>query len=461
MDNVVEKIVEAPAVALDNTINASVLLGKSINNEKAVKATLEYWGTLGPGLTTGAADDDPSGIATYSQQGAQTGLQLLWLAGFSFPLMAVVQEMCARIGVVTDRGLAANIRKHYPKWVLYICTILLLGANTLNLGADIGAMAKVVQLLFPGFSFVILVITFTLLILGLQIYTSYKVYAKYLKWLSLVLFAYVFSALSIKSIDWHQVTIHAFLPAFTFSKASIFLITAVLGTTISPYLFFWQTSQEVEEKLERKRGNKLHIDEEKTLPSAKKEIHQMRIDTWTGMFISNLIMFFIIIATSATLFTHGITNINTAADAALALRPIAGQYVYLLFAVGVIGAGLLAIPVLAGSAAYALSESFGWKSSLNHKLKDAHAFYGVIILAMLIGLSINFIGLDPIKVLIYSAVLNGLIAPIILVLIVQLSSNKKIMREHVNGPIIKTLGWITTGIMGITAIATIASSFFP
>jgi len=460
MEKTFEKIAQAPAIALDKTILKSKSFSKAIVKGKTITAAASYWNTLGPGLTTGAADDDPSGIATYSQQGSQFGLQLLWLAAFSFPLMAVVQEMCARIGIVTDRGLAANIRRNYPRWVLLMCSFLLLGANTLNLGADIGVMAKAVQLLFHQINFAVLVIGFTIFITGLQIYTSYKVYAKYLKWLALVLFAYVFSTFSIKTIDWHQVLIHSILPAFTISKASIFLITAILGTTISPYLFFWQTSQEVEERLERRKGKIFHIEEEKTEPIAEKEIKAMRIDVWSGMLISNVVMFFIIIATASTLFTNGITNINTASDAAIALRPLAGQYTFLLFAIGIIGAGLLAVPVLAGSASYALSESFGWKTSLSHKLKDAYAFYGVIIIAMVIGLAINFVGLDPIKALIYSAVINGLIAPIILFLIVQMSSNAEIMGEHKNNMITTFIGWFTTGIMGITAVATIISSFF-
>ncbi len=459
MKKTFEKIAEVPAVMLDKTVDASRTITKAMGQRKPIVAATEYWKTLGPGLTTGAADDDPSGIATYSQQGAQTGVQLLWLAGYSFPLMAIVQEMCARIGIVTDRGLAANIRRNYPKWVLYGCSLLLLAANTLNLGADLGAMAKAVQLLVPGVRFSFLVVGLAVVITGLQIYTSYKVYAKYLKWLALVLFAYVFSALSIDGINWRDVFAHAVLPSITFSKEQLFLITAVLGTTISPYLFFWQTSQECEEKLERKRGIEAHIDQSITAPTTDREIKNMRIDVWSGMFISNLVMFFIVVATAATLFTHGITNITTAAQAAEALRPIAGDFTYLLFAIGIVGAGLLAVPILAGSASYALSESFGWKTSLSHKLKDAYAFYGVIIIAMLIGLAINFIGLDSIKALLYSAVLNGLIAPVVLVLIVQMSSSKKIMGSHRNHPLISALGWLTVGVMGLTAIATIVSSF--
>jgi Mn2+/Fe2+ NRAMP family transporter len=321
-------------------------------------------------------------------------------------------------------------------------------------------MAKAIQLLLPQIHFAILVVCFTILITGLQIYTSYKVYAKYLKWLALVLFAYVLSTLSIKEINWQQVALHAVLPAFTISKASIFLITGILGTTISPYLFFWQTSQEIEEKLEKGRGKDFRIEAAKTAPTADREIKNMRTDVWSGMFVSNLVMFFIIVATAATLFANGITNINTAADAAEALRPIAGQYTFFLFAIGIIGAGLLAVPILAGAASYALSESFGWKTSLSHKLRDAYAFYGVIIIAMGVGLAINFIGLDPIKTLIYSAVINGLIAPIILFLIVQMSGNEKLMGKHKNNTLTAFIGWITTGVMGITAVATIVSSFF-
>lgn len=459
-EKVIKNVVQTPAVVLDKAVEGSVAVIKEVSGRKAITRASGYWNALGPGLTTGAADDDPSGIATYSQQGAQYGLQLLWLAAFTFPLMVVVQEMCARIGIVTDRGLAANIRRHFPKWVLFTCSFSLLAANTLNLGADIGAMAKAVQLLFPSLDFAALVILFTMVILLLQIYTTYKVYAKYLKLLALVLFSYIFSAISIHSINWHDVSLHALLPSMKFTKDQIFLVTGILGTTISPYLFFWQTSQECEEKLERKKGIETHIDPERTIQTAEQEIHNMRTDVWTGMFVSNLVMFFIIVACAATLFSHGITNINTASEAAMALKPIAGNYVYLLFAVGIIGAGLLAVPILAGSASYAISETFGWKTSLSHKLKDAYPFYGVLIISMLVGLGINFIGLDPIKALIYSAVLNGLIAPVILILIVLISSNKKIMKKHVNHPLVTYLGWLTTGIMVLTAVVTIISSFF-
>ncbi len=443
--NIIEQVAEAPSIALGKTIDTSRNIVSSMNLHKHFKKTRDYWHTLGPGLTTGAADDDPAGIATYSQTGAQYGFQLLWLAGLTFPLMSVVQEMCARIGLVTGRGLAGNIRLHYPRWVLYLCSMLLLAANTLNIGADLGAMAKASQLLLPHLNYIALVLGFAIFSLFLQIFTSYASYAKYLKWLALVLLSYIFSALAV-NLNWHEVLKGAIFPTIIFSKDQIFLICAVLGTTISPYLFFWQTSQEVEEQILGGK-NTIKLRQEET---SDKEIKNMRVDVWSGMFLSNLVMFFIIAACAATLFSQGQTTINTAADAAQALRPIAGDAAYLLFALGVIGTGLLAIPVLAGSASYALSESFGWKFGLYRKLKAANAFYGVIIISTLIGVGINFIGIDPIKVLIYSAVANGLIAPVILVLIILMSSNKKIMGSRTNHPVAAGLGWIVIIAMTVT-----------
>lgn len=450
-----EKVMGAPAEVLGNTIDTSHKVADVIGKHSHLKKAREYWHTLGPGLTTGAADDDPSGIATYSQTGAGYGFQLLWLAPLTFPLMAVVQEMCARIGLVTGRGLAANIRQFYPKWVLYTCTILLFAANTLNIGADLGAMAQGAQLLRPGLNFEFLVLGFAVLSLGLQIFTSYESYAKYLKWLALVLVAYIFSAVSV-NLNYGELLKNTVIPSVTFSKEQIFLVCAILGTTISPYLFFWQTAIEVEERiLGGKTTLKLRQEE-----ISKKEVKNMRIDVWSGMFLSNLVMFFIIAACSATLFTAGggIT-IASAAQAADALRPFAGDKAYLLFALGIIGTGMLAVPVLAGSASYALSESFGWRFGLYRKLKEANAFYGVIILSTLIGLSINFLNLDPIKVLIYSAVGNGLIAPVVLVLIVLLSSNKKVMGEWVNHPMVTGIGWLVTILMIVSGGAAIWGIF--
>ena len=414
-----------------------------------------FWRDLGPGLTTGASDDDPSGIATYSQTGAQYGFQLLWLAPLTFPLMAIVQEMCARIGLVTGRGLAGNIRQHFPRWVLYSCAGLLFFANSFNIGADLGAMAKGAQLIFPDIHFGPTVLFFTALCLCLQIFTSYQQYSKYLKWLALVLIAYILSALSISGLPWGTILHQTVVPGITWGKDQLILICAILGTTISPYLFFWQTSQEVEEEI---LAGKTSIAQRKreTYPQ---DIRKMRMDVWVGMFLSNVVMFFIIVACGATLYGAGITNIATAADAAQALRPFAGDMATYLFAAGIIGTGLLAIPVLAGASSYALSESFGWREGLYRRLSKARAFYGVIIVATLMGLGMNFIGLDPIKALIYSAVANGLVSPVVLILIVIMSSNHKIMGSWVNAKLTTVLGWVVTAVMVVAGVAAIWSFF--
>lgn len=453
-EELIQKVAESPAIALEKTLQASRKVSNALGKEHYLKRARDYWHNLGPGLTTGAADDDPSGIATYSQTGAQYGFQLLWLSVFTLPFMAVVQEMCARIGLVTGMGLASNIRRYYPRWVLYLCSMLLFVANTLNIGADIGAMAKATQLLI-NINYVWLVIAFTVFSLGVQIFTTYNQFAKYLKYLALVLMSYVLTALVV-NLNWHEVLTHTVIPSITFSKDQIFLVCAILGTTISPYLFFWQTSQEVEEQiLEGKVSISMRQQE-----STPHEIKNMRVDVWSGMFVSNLVMFFIIAATSATLFAHGVHNIGTAADAASALKPLAGDYAYLLFTLGIIGTGILAVPVLAGSASYALSESFGWKFGLYRKLEHAYSFYGVIIISMLIGLLINFTGFDPIKTLIYSAVVNGLIAPVVLIMILLISSNKKVMGNWVNKPITRVFGWIIILVMVAAGLAAILS-FIP
>src|SRR3989344_2831385 len=446
-----EKVAGAPADILDKTIDTSRQISRDLVPHKQIKVARAYWKSLGPGLTTGAADDDPSGITTYSQAGAQYGFNFLWLAGFTFPLMAIVQEMCARIGLVTGRGLAANIRQYYPKWVLLFATSLLFFANTLNIGADLGAMAKATQLLFPRFSFNTLILSFTILTLALQIFTTYEKYAKYLKWLALVLLSYVFSALTV-NLDWQEVLQKAIIPTIAFSKDQIFLITAILGTTISPYLFFWQTSQEVEEQ----------ILEGKTNLAARRgtdevQVKKMRIDVWSGMFVSNLVMFFIIIAGAAALNANGITNIQTSAQAAEALKPIAGNFAFFLFALGIIGTGLLAVPVLAGSGAYAVAESMGWRIGLYRKLKSAYAFYGVIIISIIIGALLNTFRIDPIKMLIFSSVVNGMVAPVVLVLIVLLSSNRKLMGEWVNKKIVSGIGWLVVVVMALAGIGAIYS----
>jgi NRAMP (natural resistance-associated macrophage protein)-like metal ion transporter len=434
-------------------LNKSATGENSLKKETILQEGKDYMKKLGPGIITGAADDDPSGITTYSQTGAQYGTSMIWMAAWVFPLVSTIQEMCARIALVTGRGLASNIKKNYSKEVLYICTILLFFANTFNIGADLGAMAKTVQLLSPNAPFVFLVIFIGVAGLFLEILVPYRKYSKYLKWLVLAVFSYIITGLIIH-MNWSQLLHDGLIPHLTFTKTQILLFTGVLGTTISPYLFFWQTSEEIEEE----------IVEGQTSIRARKgtnhsEIRKMRADIWVGMFLSTVVMFFIIAVCANTLFAHGITNISTAADAARALRPLAGNGASLLFAIGILGTGLLAIPVLAGSSAYAISECFGWKEGLYRKYKKAQAFYGIIALSIIIGIIINFIGLDPIKALLYSAIANGIVAPVILIFIVRISSSKKIMGEFKNSITYKILGWAATVLMSVTAIAAIYSLF--
>ncbi len=448
----IERAFAAPAEILEKSLNVAARGEKAVAHNKPIRRAGEYWSKLGPGLTTGASDDDPSGIITYSQAGAQYGFQLIWLSLFTFPFMAVVQEMCARIGIVSGRGLAANIRSHYSSKALYIVTLLLFVANVLNIAADLGAMAAAMKLLTPLANIEMLVVVFALVSLILQIFTSYAHYAKYLKYLTIALFAYVFTAFAVH-LDWAQVLQHTVIPSFSFTKGQFFLLAAILGTTISPYLFFWQTSQEVEERIQhgettvRLRQRNVTND----------EVSNMRVDVWSGMFFSNLIAFFIFAAFAGTLYVNGGTIITNAADAAAALRPFAGSLAYFLFAAGIIGTGLLAIPVIAGSTAYAIAESFGWHSGLYRKLKQAYAFYGVIIVSMAIGVAANFMHLDPIKGLIYAAVANGIIAPVILFFVIRISGNKKIMGKHTNGRTLALIGWATVGIMAVSGMAAILS----
>lgn len=452
------KTAEAPAMMLARTIVATEVVRDKIasgTTTPMMKKGRDYWLMLGPGLTTGASDDDPSGIATYSQTGTQYGFGFLWLSGWTFPLMAVVQEMCARIGMVTGRGLAHNIKVYFSKRVLYICTVLLFAANTFNIGADLGAMAKASQLLAHGANFYALVIGFAVVSLLLQIFTPYARYARYLKWLAMILLSYVLSAL-LAHLNWGDVLKHAFVPHMQFNKDTFILVSAILGTTISPYLFFWQTSQEVEEQILEGKTT-VAMRRTATEPS---EIRRMRVDIWSGMFLSNLVMFFIIAACGGILYAHGITDIKTTEQAAEALRPFAGDATYFLFATGVIGVGMLAIPVLAGSSSYALSESFGWKEGLYRNLQQAYAFYGVIIISLLVGLGINFIGIDPIKALIYAAVGNACVAPVVLLMIILISRNKKIMGRWVNNKLTTFIGWIAFLLMLVSSVAAIYSLIF-
>jgi NRAMP (natural resistance-associated macrophage protein)-like metal ion transporter len=453
-DKIFTKGAEIPAVALDRTVQVSNQILHAVPTGKSVRKAKDYWHMLGPGLTSGASDDDPSGIATYSQTGAQYGFSMLWLSIWTFPLMSVVQEMCARIGLVTGRGLAGNIRIHYSTGVLRFCTTLLFAANAFNIGADLGAMAKGVQLLNPHLHFWWLVVGFTIVSLMLQIFTPYVRYAKYLKWLALVLLSYVISSL-LAHLQWGQAIHEAVFPHITFTHDSLLLICAILGTTISPYLFFWQTSQEVEEQILQGKTT-LRARQTATTPL---EVKSMRADVWSGMLLSNLVMFFIIAACGGILFPHGITQITSAAQAAEALRPFAGNATYFLFAIGIIGTGLLAIPVLAGSSSYAIAESLGWREGLYRGLNQAYAFYGIIIISMLVGLGLNFIGLDPIKALIYSAIANGLVAPFILFFIVRIASDKKVMGHWVNHRLSSAIGWFTTLVMAVAGVAAIVTLF--
>lgn len=412
----------------------------------------KFFKILGPGVITGAADDDPSGIATYSQTGAQFGYGQLWTALFMLPLQAAVQEACARIGAVKGKGIAAVIKDYYSKKVLYGVVVLVLVANTINIGADIGAMAAATKLVIP-INFALLTLLFTILMLTLEIFTSYKAYANILKWLCLSLFAYPLTLFIIQA-PWLTILKATFIPHFEFSFQFLFIITGVLGTTISPYMFFWQASEEVEEE----RADDL-IGWDKKPRIGRFFIKNLQLDNFIGMLFSEVGTWAIIVTTAVVLNAHGITNIATSADAAKALEPLvhtfpnAGFYAKLLFAAGVVGLGLLAVPVLAGSASYALSEAFSWKEGLNLKLKKAHGFYGVITIATLIGLLINFIGIDPIKALVYTAVINGVVAVPLIFIVALVAKNEKIMGKYKSGWLSKLFVGITFIGMGAAAIA--------
>lgn len=409
-----------------------------------------YYKALGPGIVTGAADDDPSGIATYSQAGAQGGYQFLWVSFFTLPFMIIIQTMCARIGIVTGKGLATNMRRVIPKPLVYICISLLFITNTFNIGADLGAMASASSLLLPSVPPAIFIIFFALLSLNLQIFIPYKKYTKYLTWLTFVLFFYIIVAFSL-DLPWKEILHSLIVPHIAFTKDNILLLTALLGTTISPYLFFWQTSQEVEEKLE--------ITSHSTISTIKASLRNMHVDTFVGMAISNIVMFFIIVVCAATLHTHGITNINTATDAAMALEPFAGPFAYLLFTLGIVGTGLLALPILAGSTSYAFSETFNWNEGLSKKWNEAQAFYAIITLSIVIGLLLLLLNISPIKMLLYAAILNGLVAPVVLFCIIRIASDKNIMGNWKSHPFILTLSWIIAFLMTVSAIATLIFIF--
>jgi NRAMP (natural resistance-associated macrophage protein)-like metal ion transporter len=410
--------------------------GRSVGNNFTL-----FLKMLGPGLVTGASDDDPSGIATYSQVGAQFGYGMLWTMLFSYPLMAAIQETSARIGRVTGCGISANLRKAYPAWLLYVAVGLVLIANIFNLGADIGAMGAAAHLILPGYIGVYIV-AFGILSLILQLFIPYTRYVRYLKWLTLSLFSYVATSFFVR-IPWSQALLSTVYPRVGLSREYFTAIIAVFGTTISPYLFFWQASQEVEE-VKTNRGEKAL---KRAPEQAEEQLGRIRLDTYIGMGFSNLVAFFIILTTAATLHAHGVTDVTSSAQAAEALRPLAGHWAFLLFVCGIVATGLLAVPVLAGSAAYALGEALKWRCTLESKPPDAKGFYATITAATVIGLALNFIRIDPIKALFWAAVLNGLTAAPLMAVIIRLATNQKIMGKFVLSTYLKTVGWIATALM--------------
>ena len=410
---------------------------------------------VGPGLITGAADDDPSGIATYSQTGAQFGYGQLWTALFLLPFMVAIQEACARIGAVTGKAIAAVVKENYNKKILYGLLALILIANTINIGADLGAMGAAAQLIIPV-NFTLLTLFFTAAILLLEIFVSYKNYAKILKWLALVLISYPLTVFLIHE-PWTTILRATLLPHVQLSFAFLFIITGVLGTTISPYMFFWEASEEVEEEKESR------LIKDGVAKPTKSFMRRLRLDNFLGMLSSEAATWCIIIVAATVLNTHGVTNIGTAADAARALEPLvqgfphAGTIAKWLFAIGIIGLGLLAVPVLSASASYALTETLNWREGLNLKLKRAHGFYGIITIATIVGLMINFIGINPIKALVFTAVFNGVAAVPLIFIIARMASSKKIMGEYKSGWLSNIFVWATFALMAAAAIAMFAT----
>ena len=422
--------------------------------EKFKKGIKKFKKIIGPGIITGAADDDPSGIATYSQTGAQFGYNQLWSVLFMLPLMTAVQEACARIGAVTGKGIAAVIKKYYSKKVLYLAVFLILIANVINIGADIGAMAAAAQLIIP-IPFVILTLFFTALILFLEIFISYKNYAKILKFLALALGSYIITVFLVEE-PWGVIFKATFIPHLEFNFAFLFIITGILGTTISPYMFFWQASEEVEEERSK------HMIHDGVPKLTRSFMSRLRLDNFLGMLSSQIASWSMIVVAATVLNKNGITDIKTAADAARALEPLVHTFPYAgflaktIFAAGVIGLGLLAIPVLSASASYAMSEAFSWKEGLNLKFKKGHGFYGIITIATLFGLMINFVGIDPVKALVFTAVINGVVAVPLIFIIAKIASNKNIMGDYKSRWLSKTLIWITFFLM----LAAVVAMFF-
>ena len=401
---------------------------------------------IGPGVLTGASDDDPSGIGTYSQVGAQFGTGMLWTMLFSYPLMVAAQLICARIGRVTGKGLAGNLREYYPRRALYPLVLLLLLANTINIGADLGAMGAALHLLLPGPAGIYTVV-FGVACVVLEVLVPYHRYVRVLKWLTLALFAYVATAFAVQ-IPWGRVLHDTLVPKLAFDKAAVTAIVAIFGTTISPYLFFWQASQEVEDLDACAEDQPLRDAPQQ----ATEQLHRIGVDTYLGMAVSNVVAFFIILTTAATLHAHGVHDIESAAQTAEALKPLAGPFAFALFALGIVGTGLLAVPVLAGSAAYAVGETMQWNSSLESQPGKARGFYTVIAVATLAGTAMNFVDINPIKALFWTAVINGVIAVPMLAAVMLIAARQKAMgRFAVSGPLL-AMGWITTGVMAVCVV---------
>jgi NRAMP (natural resistance-associated macrophage protein)-like metal ion transporter len=413
-----------------------------IKNKTFSSKILKSWRKLGPGLVTGASDDDPSGIATYSQAGAAYGLSTLWTAIIAFPLMASIQQMCARIGLVTSQGLTGTLKKHYPRPILYLMLVFSFPAIVMNIGADIAGMGAVGSLLFPSIDANYFSVLFTIILLGLIIYLPYQKIATVLKYLCIVMLVYFIVPFLYKQ-NFAEIIKSTFIPTIKFDKDFIAILVGILGTTISPYLFFWQASVEVEE-MKNKR---------KHLIVNKKLIHNMNQDVDFGMTVSGFVMYFIILTTGTVLFNGGVHQIDTVEQAAMALKPLAGNLAYLLFAIGVIGTGLIAIPVLSGSLSYIFTETFGWEQGLDKKFHEAKGFYVIIAISLILGLSLTYIGITPIQSLIYTAILYGVTAPVLIAMILHISNNKKIMGENVNGIVANVLGFTALIVMSVAAAA--------
>lgn len=429
--------IAAPEVAI-----AKILIGNPL------KKTYLFVRALGPGLITGASDDDPGGIGTYSAVGAKFGLSILWMAAWLLPMMLAIQETCARIGIVTNKGLAAVLKQYFKKRTVMGAVLLLMIANVVNIGADLGAMAASLEMI-SGIDYALGAIFFAVVIILLEVFVKYHLYVKVLKWLTLSVFAYIIAGFMTHP-DWIVIFKNSFIPQISFSKEYIFAMIAVFGTTITPYLFFWQASEEVED------GKMNHSSHKKSVVSER--VARMRTDVDAGMILANIVFFFIVLTTANVLFANGITNIDSAQDAALALRPLAGDYAFLLFALGIIGTGFLAVPILAGSSAYALSELMSWNNGLEEKFSKARGFYLIIIFSIFVGLAMNFLGINPIRALYWSAFLNGVIALPLLAIIMKIGDDKRIMGNETSPLWVKFFGWSAVAVTTLALIGMIIVS---